>query len=56
MYNTIKRIALCSLFAAAIAGGGVASAEQSGSEAEWISLFNGKNLEMGTVKAKDNDA
>ena len=45
MYKTIKRIALCSLFAAAIAGGGFASAEQSGSEAEWISLFNGKNLD-----------
>jgi hypothetical protein len=45
MNKTIKRIVLCSLLAAAIAGGGFASAEQSGSESEWISLFNGKNLD-----------
>ena len=45
MQNMVKRIALCSLFVATIAGRGVASAEQSGSESEWISLFNGKNLD-----------
>jgi len=45
MYNVIKRIALCSLFVSAITGGGVASAAQCGVESEWISLFNGKNLD-----------
>ena len=45
MFKVIKKIALCSLFVSAIAGGSFASAEQSAPESEWIELFNGKNLD-----------
>ncbi len=45
VYNLIKRTALCSLFIPAMIGGSSASAEQTQPESEWISLFNGKDLD-----------
>ncbi len=45
MHDAVKHIALCSLLAMAIAGGNCASAEQCEPGADWISLFNGENLD-----------
>jgi len=45
MYKVIKDIALCSLIVTAIAGRNFTSADQTEPESEWISLFNGKNLD-----------
>ena len=44
MYKVIKKIALCSLFVTALAGGSFSSAAQDKADSEWINLFNGKDL------------